>query len=90
LRTAETTSRGVFTANIGTRWVAGEQEDVAVVEPMVAPVLVPARQLQEALLGEQAVVPLIEESLLRVGIHLQADHDPPSGGDQFLDDPCYR
>ena len=81
-RTAATTSRGVFTANIGTRLLAGEQEDVAVVEPVVAPVLVPAREADEPLLGQQAVAPLVEEALLGVGIHLEADHDVPARRDE--------
>ena len=43
LRTADTTSRGAFSANIGRRLSRAKSEDVAVVVPVVSPVLVPAR-----------------------------------------------
>ena len=66
--------------------VPGEEEDVAVVEPVVAPAPVPPRGLQELLLGEPAGRPVLEGRLRGVRVHLEADRDLPPGAHELLED----
>ncbi len=65
---------------------AGEEEDVAVVVPVVPPVLVPVGLREEALLGERLVrVPAVEPLLLGHRVHLEAHEDLPAPLVQLLD-----
>ena len=67
--------------------LAREEEDVAVVVPVVAPVLVPVGLLQERLLGEGLVgVPPVEPLLLGHRVHLEADEDLAAALVKLLDD----
>ncbi len=52
-----------------------EDEDVAVVVPVVAPVLVPARLRDEIALALRPAVPQVEGGLFGVRVHLEADED---------------
>ena len=56
-----------------------EEKDVAVVVPVISPVLVPARLLDEGALGELAGVPGVERSLRGVWVHLDPDEHAAAG-----------
>src|SRR6185503_5092751 len=51
--------------------LAGKEQDLAVVAPVIAPMLVPARLVHKFGLGPEAGVPGIERRLLREGEHLE-------------------
>ncbi len=65
--------------------VAGEKKDIAVVEPVVAPIPVPPRDREEFVLGESAGAPVVEGFLLRVRKHLEADRDLPPRSMELFD-----
>src|SRR5262249_43401801 len=66
--------------------VAGEDEDAAVVVPVVAPVLHPPGALEELRLGELPGGPVVQGRLRLGRVHLQPDADPPAGAPELPDD----